>query len=520
MSVIGEKKNINIFGVADTPTELTTGNYLTNDTAESLYLRKSSASNTYVSDAVYSSSSGAPLLSVTLAPNPSGSGRRVTISDTGIQQLQTTLSGKQDALQAITTNTPLLNGLKIRALSASQNVSLSVADDIVSITGPDLSTYAPKNAPIFQGLVTTSEVKCADLYLDNTGRGYTMASLISTLEGLVKRSGTLQSISAPIDFTGNVKLIGPTFSQRNVVTASTTLPASLVGAFVRIQGANYTVTLPSPIPHPGGRMIIHVTQGPITLSTPAGVFSVEGSGSSSLTLPGTLGPIVELISDQENWVTTTSAGSLRTSVDGKQNTITVTTTGTPLLVNNTLRSLQAGSNITLSEQNGVVTISGPAGNLALSTELSGKQDTLTAITTNTPIMRDRTIRALQAGTNIELGVANDIVTINANLSGYALTSDVNTNLASKQNTLIASAGGTPLLNSNVVRSLVAGTNVSLALQNNDISISVPYIAGNTLITTGATTLTTQIVYGGIVNVSGTSSYTITLPSPVVLRNSN
>ena len=70
MSVIGEKKKINIFGVADTPTELTTGNYLTNDTAESLYLRKSSASNTYVSDAVYSSSSGAPLISITLTPNP------------------------------------------------------------------------------------------------------------------------------------------------------------------------------------------------------------------------------------------------------------------------------------------------------------------------------------------------------------------------------------------------------------------------------------------------------------------
>ena len=79
------------------------------------------------------------------------------------------------------------------------------------------------------------------------------------------------------------------------------------------------------------------------------------------------------------------------------------------------------------------------------------------------------------------------------------------------------ATGTPQLSGSVVRSISAGTTVSLAVQDPSVRISVPYIAGNTLITTGATTLTTQIVYGGFVTVSGTppfTPYTITLPSPV------
>ena len=81
------------------------------------------------------------------------------------------------------------------------------------------------------------------------------------------------------------------------------------------------------------------------------------------------------------------------------------------------------------------------------------------------------------------------------------------------------ATGTPLLSGSIVRSISAGTNVSLAVQDNSVRISVPYIAGNTLITTGATTLSAQIVYGGFVTVSGTppfTPYTITLPSPVTV----
>ena len=73
-----------------------------------------------------------------------------------------------------------------------------------------------------------------------------------------------------------------------------------------------------------------------------------------------------------------------------------------------------------------------------------------------------------------------------------------------------------MLSGSIVRSISAGTNVSLAVQDNSVRVSVPYIAGNTLITTGATTLTTQIVYGGFVTVSGTppfTPYTITLPHP-------
>ena len=92
MTVIGETRRVNIFGVSDTATSLTTGSYLTNDAADLLYLRRASASNTYASDAVYSTSSSSPLLSITLTQNPSGSGRRINLQDAGLQQLQVDLT--------------------------------------------------------------------------------------------------------------------------------------------------------------------------------------------------------------------------------------------------------------------------------------------------------------------------------------------------------------------------------------------------------------------------------------------
>ena len=80
--------------------------------------------------------------------------------------------------------------------------------------------------------------------------------------------------------------------------------------------------------------------------------------------------------------------------------------------------------------------------------------------------------------------------------------------------LLASATGIPLLNGSVLRSISAGTNVALALQDNNVSVSVPTFRGNVVTVTGAATAPTS-VFGGILECAGTTTgYTVTLPSPV------
>ena len=56
-------------------------------------------------------------------------------------------------------------------------------------------------------------------------------------------------------------------------------------------------------------------------------------------------------------------------------------------------------------------------------------------------------------------MASNVITVDANLTNHALLTDLST----KQDTLSASATGTPLLNGSVLRSISAGTNVALAL---------------------------------------------------------
>jgi hypothetical protein len=79
---------------------------------------------------------------------------------------QTALGLKQDQLTAITTNVPVLNDKTIRALTGSQGVSVSAANNIITIQGPSLATYAPLNNPSFTGRVTTPALTVTDI-LDN-----------------------------------------------------------------------------------------------------------------------------------------------------------------------------------------------------------------------------------------------------------------------------------------------------------------------------------------------------------------
>jgi hypothetical protein len=149
---------------------------------------------------------------------------------------------------------------------------------------------------------------------------------------------------------------------------------------------------------------------------------------------------------------------------------------------------------------------------ATRTALDQKQNALTVVSSNIPLFSGNTVRTLAAASPIGLSVDNNIISIGADLTTYARLTDLST----KQDALVASVTGTALLNGSVLRSISAGSNVSLTLQNNDVRINVPYITGNAVVVTGATTLTASQVFGGIVNVSGTPPYTITLPSPVTV----
>ena len=423
MSVIGEKKKINIFGVADTTTELTTGSYLTNDTAELLYLRKSSASNTYVSDAAYSTSSASPLLSVSLAPNPSGSGRRVTIQDTSLQQLQLSVSGKQDALQTAQSGTPLLNGLKIRSLSASQNISLGVQDDVVTITGPNLSTYAltstvngkqdalqavPSGTPLLNGLKVRSlsatrnvSLGVQDDVVTITGPDLSTYALSSTLNG---KQDQLQAI------TSNTPLLN--------------------GLKLRALNATRNVSL-------------GVSDDVVTITGP----------------------------DLTTFASTSA-------LSGKQDTLQPITTNTPLLNGLKVRALNSTRNVSLGVQDDVVTITGPdLAPYALASTLNGKQDALQAVPSGTPLLNSLKVRSLSATRNVSLGVQDDVVTITGpDLSTYVSTTALTSALIGKQDALQAVTTDTPLLSNLKIRALAASRNVSLGVQNDVVTITGPDLA--------------------------------------------
>jgi hypothetical protein len=163
------------------------------------------------------------------------------------------------------------------------------------------------------------------------------------------------------------------------------------------------------------------------------------------------------------------AADVTANLAQKQDKLIASATGTFLLNGNVIRSLNAGTGIGLSTTNNTVTITANRQDL-----VGGLQEGLLPITTNVPIMVDRTIRALNAGTNVSLQTVDNIITINAShpdLSQYALTSDVIANLAQKQNNLLASATGTFLLNGNVIRSLVAGSNMSLSVADNAVTLA-------------------------------------------------
>ena len=158
--------------------------------------------------------------------------------------------------------------------------------------------------------------------------------------------------------------------------------------------------------------------------------------------------------------------SLATTLSGKQNSLTsvgdaADTTSIRVLNGINVRALKAGTNATLSVLHDIVTISGPT--------LSGKQDSLTSIgdaadTSSIRVLNGTHIRALKAGTNATLSVLNDIVTINGLDS------------SGKQNTLTAVTTNVPMLNGTTVRALTGSNGVFLSATNDVITIQGPVVS--------------------------------------------
>ena len=96
------------------------------------------------------------------------------------------------------------------------------------------------------------------------------------------------------------------------------------------------------------------------------------------------------------------------------------------------------------------------------------------------------------------------------MTNYALLTDLST----KQETLLASATGSPLLKGSTLRSISAGTNVALLLQDNNPTVNVPSFRGTVVTVIGIATVPTSVLSGVFDCACATTGYTVTLPSSV------
>ena len=125
------------------------------------------------------------------------------------------------------------------------------------------------NAPIIcQNNVLLSEFYQAK---DDTSSYYKKTSIDNMLLDYFKRSGG-QSASGNKTFTGLTRLDGGMYTRRHIVSKTTTLGNFVLGSLMRFASGppGYTVTIPSPSAHPGGRITLHLQQSGVNIPTPSG----------------------------------------------------------------------------------------------------------------------------------------------------------------------------------------------------------------------------------------------------------
>ena len=112
------------------------------------------------------------------------------------------------------------------------------------------------------------------------------------------------------------------------------------------------------------------------------------------------------------------------------------------------------------------------------------------------LINSNTVRDLKAGTNISITTSGNDLTINGpSLTGFATTS----NLSFYQPLLAVSGDDTTkykLINGTSVRDLTAGTNITITNNGNDLTIGGPTLTGylNSAATTQATPATPGSYY--------------------------
>jgi hypothetical protein len=151
------------------------------------------------------------------------------------------------------------------------------------------------------------------------------------------------------------------------IGGTTTIASPIQGAFTAFTGtAPYTVTLPAPSAFPGSNQTFYnATNGTVTLTTPAGIFT--GTGGSGLTTTSVFtGNVVSVTSDGTNYVVISEDGSILTATTGSFSS--------NVDINGTLTVQSSGS------VNFIPSIQGTINNVAIgsSTRASGAFTTLAA----------------------------------------------------------------------------------------------------------------------------------------------
>ena len=135
-----------------------------------------------------------------------------------------------------------------------------------------------------------------------------------------------ESVAGNKTLTGLTRLEGGVYTRRHIVSNTTTVSTFVLGSLLRLASgpAGYTVTIPSPSAHPGGRIAIHLQQSGVNILTPSGVFAGMGDGAAMQTLTiATHSAFPELISDGDNWLLCAgfagTGGSARNRRTGRAN---------------------------------------------------------------------------------------------------------------------------------------------------------------------------------------------------------
>jgi hypothetical protein len=146
---------------------------------------------------------------------------------------------------------------------------------------------------------------------------------------------------------------------------------------------------------------------------------------------------------------------------------------------NNIRAITGGTNININTTNNTIFVNGNntiSGITNLASTLSSLQPTLTVLgndTTSLKLINSNNVRSITGGTNVTLNVSNNTVFINGNNTISGIT-NLQSTLSSLQPLLTAdnTAGANSLLNGNTIKSLsVGGSNIFMSFPNpNSIQI--------------------------------------------------